>query len=224
MHHLRLFGRPHLLGPDGNPMPFRTGKQLALLVYLALEARNRPVSRDKLIDLFWPDAPPKFGRHSLSDALTATRAKLGHDAVTRARKEVQLVARFTTDLDPEARSTLSPQDLRNPLEDLEQYGGHQFSLWVDGVRDRCLADVKSRLLDEVSTARTGGDVARVHEVAEQLYVIDPHNDVAALAVAEQYVMRGDTGGAIKLLRRHIETATELMRKASKQVTSFLRRV
>jgi DNA-binding SARP family transcriptional activator/tetratricopeptide (TPR) repeat protein len=225
MHHLRLFGRPHLLGPDGSAIPFRTGKQLALLIYLALEARNRPVSRDKLIDLFWPDVPPKSGRHSLSEALTAIRAKLGRDAVTRARKEVQLVAPLTTDLDAGAGDALSPQELRNPLEDLEQYGGHELSHWVDQVRDRCLTDIKGRLLDEVSAARSGGQVARVHEVAEQLYVIDPQNDVAALAVAERYVMRGDTSGAIAFLRRHTKAAdAEFKREVSKQVTWFLRRV
>ncbi|MEJ2238388.1 MAG: AAA family ATPase, partial [Gemmatimonadales bacterium] len=225
MHHLRLFGRPHLVGPDGNPSPFRTGKQLALLVYLALEARTRPVSRDKLIELFWPDVRLKLGRHSLSQALTAVRSKLGREAVTKSGKEVQLAAPLTTDLDKGATNSLSQQELTNPLAGLEEYGGPEFSHWIDCVRERCFTHIRSRLLDEVCAARADGQIARVHEVAEQLYAVDRQNDVAALAIAERYLTRGDTRGAIVLLRRHIDAAdTELGREVPKQVTRLLRRV
>jgi predicted ATPase len=81
------------------------------------------------------------------------------------------------------------------------------------------------LLADVSTARADGEVAKVHEVATQLYAIDPQNDVAALAIAEQYLMRGDSRGAIGLLRQHITTAKdELQRDVPKQVARVLRRV
>ncbi len=225
MHHLRLFGRPYLVGPDGTRTPLRTGKQLALLVYLALEARTRPVSRDKLITLFWPGVPAENGRHSLSQALTAIRAKLGREAVTRAGPGVKLAPLLTTDLDTDSPEFICPRDLNNPLEDLEQHGGPAFSHWVDRVRERCRASIRSHLLDAVDMARASGQVTRVHEVAEQLYVIDPQNDVAVLALAEHHLLRGDTRGAIELLRRHIAVAAEeLGRQVPKQVTRFLRRV
>ena len=41
-HHLRLFGIVQLLGPNGEEIRLRTQKQIALLVFLALEARESP--------------------------------------------------------------------------------------------------------------------------------------------------------------------------------------
>ena len=56
--HLRLFGPPVLVDGHGRPLSFRTRKQLALLVYLVLEARQRPAPRDLLLEFFWPAVEP----------------------------------------------------------------------------------------------------------------------------------------------------------------------
>ena len=71
-----LFGPPTLCVRE-KPARFRTRKQAGLLAYLAVEARDRPAPRDRLIELFWPDVDPELARHSLSQALTAIRQHLG---------------------------------------------------------------------------------------------------------------------------------------------------
>ena len=48
---LKLLGVPQLLDPDGGVVLFRTRKHFALLIYLALEAGKRPVSREVLVDM-----------------------------------------------------------------------------------------------------------------------------------------------------------------------------
>ncbi|HXV43819.1 MAG TPA: BTAD domain-containing putative transcriptional regulator, partial [Anaerolineae bacterium] len=53
---------------DGEPVHgFKSRKALALLGYLATE--GQPVSRDYLVELFWPDQPEARGRNNLSQAI-----------------------------------------------------------------------------------------------------------------------------------------------------------
>ncbi|MBE0594541.1 MAG: winged helix-turn-helix domain-containing protein, partial [Gemmatimonadales bacterium] len=80
MRHLRLYGYPELVDGAGTVLPFRTRKHLALLVYLALEARTRPLQRDHLIALFWGDVRERNARRSLYQALSEIRQRLGRDA------------------------------------------------------------------------------------------------------------------------------------------------
>ncbi|MCB0126888.1 MAG: regulator, partial [Caldilineaceae bacterium] len=58
-----------LLGPlqiqlDGQPITLPYDKVRALLAYLALES-TRPLRRDTLTALLWPEQPDKEARHNL---------------------------------------------------------------------------------------------------------------------------------------------------------------
>jgi DNA-binding SARP family transcriptional activator/predicted ATPase len=70
------------LGPlrmtlHGEPLRgFRTDKERALLVYLAIEA-GRSHRREALVGLLWPHSPEEKARHALSQALTDLRRLLG---------------------------------------------------------------------------------------------------------------------------------------------------
>jgi DNA-binding SARP family transcriptional activator len=55
---------------------FQTRKTALLLAYLAYHGRRRPVPREGLIELFWPEGEPSAGRNSLSKALTSLRRQL----------------------------------------------------------------------------------------------------------------------------------------------------
>lgn len=57
---------------------FRTRKTASLLAYLALNL-DAAHSRDKLIELLWPEASPKAGRNSLRVSLNALRNQLEAD-------------------------------------------------------------------------------------------------------------------------------------------------
>ena len=61
----------------GEPiLGFRTDKERALLVYLAVEA-DRPHRRETLAGMLWPEYPEANARHTLSQALTDLRRVLG---------------------------------------------------------------------------------------------------------------------------------------------------
>ncbi|MDH3455298.1 MAG: AAA family ATPase [Gemmatimonadota bacterium] len=200
--HLRLFGPPVLVDGDGQPLSFRTKKQLALLVYLVLETRQRPAPRDLLLEFFWPAVEPQRGRHSLSQALTSIRARLGPDAVTRDRHTVQLLRAVTTDLDGLDRADPGSVAVERPLEELDRAGSPDFGHWVDGVRQRCLREVRGVLARQMVEARTRGDVNRVYERAAQLYRVDPLSSAAIHALAEQLLQESDTAGTCRLIRSY----------------------
>lgn len=87
---LRTLGGLSLFLPNGaedRELATRRRK-LAVLAYLAIV--DKPVSRAKLIELFWGDQPEDRARHSLSDSLSSLRRVLGSGAVSARLADVQL--------------------------------------------------------------------------------------------------------------------------------------
>src|SRR5207244_9100893 len=74
---LRLFGGLSLSNP-GSTIPARANqrRRLALLAILAVSP-GKPVSRDRLSALLWPEADAEHARHLLSDSLYVLRSALG---------------------------------------------------------------------------------------------------------------------------------------------------
>jgi serine/threonine-protein kinase len=87
---LKLFGPPTLEGPEG-PVTGRgvRGTRLGLLAVLAT-SRGRPVSRDKVAALLWPEADPQRARPQLSDALYLIRGALGEAAIRATGDDLSL--------------------------------------------------------------------------------------------------------------------------------------
>lgn len=71
-----LFGSPSLATPTGDLIPIRSRKGVGLLASLAL-ADGRPVGRDQLCDLLWPDRQTAQARGSLRQLLVDVRRDLG---------------------------------------------------------------------------------------------------------------------------------------------------
>jgi DNA-binding SARP family transcriptional activator/pimeloyl-ACP methyl ester carboxylesterase len=71
---LILFGHPRL-ECHGHPLALGLRKGLALLAYLAIA--GRPVSRDLLAELLWPETPAGDGRASLRRTLHRMQQRLG---------------------------------------------------------------------------------------------------------------------------------------------------
>jgi WD40 repeat protein/DNA-binding SARP family transcriptional activator len=84
----------------GLPLDLRVRKELALLAYLALEARH-PHRRDHLLGLLWPDLPEEAARNNLRVALARLRRVLGDAADTLLvdRQLVQFVVQDDTAVD-----------------------------------------------------------------------------------------------------------------------------
>jgi DNA-binding SARP family transcriptional activator len=70
-----LFGALEITHPPAAPLRPPTQRVLALLGYL-IAHHDVPQSRDKLVDLLWPDLLPRQGRRMLSDTLWRARRML----------------------------------------------------------------------------------------------------------------------------------------------------
>jgi DNA-binding SARP family transcriptional activator len=79
---LDLLGDPAFFGPDG-PVRGRAAhkRRVALLAVLAV-ARGRPVGRERIIGLLWPELTTEAARHNLSESLYVLRKELGEGSVS----------------------------------------------------------------------------------------------------------------------------------------------
>jgi len=225
---LNVFGPPELVrggtpGP-GAPVRFRTKKHLAVLLYLHFEGRARPIPRDRLVDLLWPDVPAAKGRHSLSQALLAIRSRLGRDAVTGGEEDVQMLAELPSDLSTlqhGAGATMAAE----PLRGLEDCGSAEFSHWVDGARARLRIEARDTLRAALQASRARGDAAETQGLAAALYEIDPLCAEAVYALAERSLLDRDTVAAVRLLKHHIERArAELGTNPNPEIARLFRRL
>ena len=90
MFTFKVLGGPVLTGPQG-PVTGRAAyrRRMALLAVLAV-ARGRPVGRERLIGLLWPEHAADAARHTLSESLYVLRRELGADLFTSVGDEVAL--------------------------------------------------------------------------------------------------------------------------------------
>ena len=134
MAHLHLFtlGAPLLLTAAGEQVKFRTRKHFALLIRLAVESGKR-FTRDYLMDLLWRDVPTHLARHSLAQALSVLREKVGRERVLIQRDTVALPeGTVTADV---FRIDACDVQIRGPfLEGFDVPGAAGFELWKDECR------------------------------------------------------------------------------------------
>jgi DNA-binding SARP family transcriptional activator/tetratricopeptide (TPR) repeat protein len=207
MVRVRLLGIPAVFDGDGKEVRLRSKKQLGVFVYLVVDGRDRPVSRDALMEAFWAEAPRARAYHSLCQAVTHIRAAFGPDAVRRRGEALQLLLPVQTDIE-----TLATEhergDFTHPLREAEWWGGVEFGHWVERSRERCRRLAEAALREGITFHRRAGATLRVHRCAELLYQLDPLSEPAVLALAERELLQGDVVGAIRLLRLHLARVAE----------------
>jgi DNA-binding SARP family transcriptional activator/predicted ATPase len=202
--HLRLYGYPVLIDSAGTAVQFQSRKQLALLVYLALEARSQTVPRDRLMALLWGEVPERRARRSLYQALSVLRRRLGRDALPHRDPAVALRQDLLTDIDILRSGPGLPEgDLSAPLQGFEHLGSSAFEQWLDVARESLRRIACEGLLWRLNAARRAGEAMQVHERAAQLYRVDPLSEPAVQALCEQLLLDGDNVGAARLLRDHL---------------------
>ncbi|HEV3051960.1 MAG TPA: hypothetical protein VGX50_16750, partial [Longimicrobium sp.] len=97
---IHVLGAPLVRRPEG-AITGRAAhrRRLALLAILAA-ARGRPVGRERIIGLLWPDNPADAARHTLSEGLYILRKELGEGSFVAVGDEVGLdPARVRSDVD-----------------------------------------------------------------------------------------------------------------------------
>src|SRR5216117_196638 len=221
---LQLFGSPQLVR-GRSLVRFRTKKHLAVLLHLHFEGRARAISRDRLVELLWPDVPADKGRHSLSQALLAIRSRLGTDALTGREQDVQLLAELPSDLSALRQGSVAAIRVAEPLQGLDRCAGAEFAHWVDGARVRLKAQARDALRAALQATRAKGTLSDTHLVAAALYEVDPLCPDAVYALAERSLLDGDTVAAVRLLKDQLRRAqAELGTNPTPEIARLLRRL
>ncbi len=225
--YLRCLGQPTLLSPLGEPIRFRTKKHLALVVYLAVEARQ-PHRRDRLAELFWPNVPTPEARHSLATALSILRPRLGPGGIDSSRDHVRLTpGRLDLDLD----RLLSGEILGNAVEKPLEIGGFlegfeiadsgEFTLWKDREQARLLPKIMSAFTLLIDNCRRHGDTRQIDYLAGRMLLLDELCEDAIRARMESLTFAGDRLAALRIYEDwRDKLAHELHAAPSEQLESM----
>ncbi len=199
--HLQLLtlGAPLLLTQSGEQVRFRTRKHFALLIRLATEA-GRKLTRDYLMDLLWPNVAAPRARHSLAQALSVLKERIGRDHLVVQRASIALVAGAvqvdTGRLD--ARET----EIRGQfLDGFEVPGAVQFEQWKDEWRAKLMPRIRDSLVRQMDDGRRIGDFEAVERHAQLLLELDPLSEDAVRGVMEARAWVGDRSNALKVYTR-----------------------
>jgi DNA-binding SARP family transcriptional activator/tetratricopeptide (TPR) repeat protein len=204
--HLLTLGAPLLLTEAGEQVRFRTRKHFALLIRLAVEA-GRKLTRDYLMDLLWPDVPAPRARHSLAQALTVLKAKIGRERLVVQRASIGLAA-GAVDADVQALESCAAQ-IRGPfLDGLEVPGAVQFEQWKDEWRAKLMPQIRDCLVKQMDAARRTGNFETVEKHAHVLLELDPLSEDAVRGVMEARAWVGDRSNALKVYGRFAARLTE----------------
>jgi len=216
--HLQLLtlGAPLLVTPSGEQVRFRTRKHFALLIRLAVEA-GRKLTRDYLMDLLWPDVAAPRARHSLAQALTVLKEKIGRDQLIAQRASIALVA-GAVQVDAGRLDVAETQIRGQFLDGFEVPGAVQFEQWKDEWRAKLMPRIRDCLVKQMDGGRRVGDFATVERHAQVLLDLDPLSEDAVRGLIEARAWVGDRTNALKVFGRfETQLADELGAKPSAEL-------
>ncbi|MDB4951983.1 MAG: transcriptional activator protein, partial [Gemmatimonadetes bacterium] len=205
---------------------------MALLAILGV-ARGRPVGRERIIGLLWPESPSDAARHLLSESLSVFRKELGDAAVVTTGDEVGLsAAAVGSDVaDFETAAGAGEWERAAGL-----YGGPLldgfyvddapgFERWAEGERDR-LARVFAGVLERMAAAAEAeGSALRAVDWRRRLAAQDPYSSRAALGLARALEVAGERASAARALATHAALLREeLGVEPDAEVAAFARRL
>ncbi|HEX6049031.1 MAG TPA: BTAD domain-containing putative transcriptional regulator, partial [Gemmatimonadaceae bacterium] len=127
--HFRLItlGRLTLVGATGDEDTSLAKRRFKLALLAVLAMARRPVPRDTLLGMFWPEQDEARARHSLSNALSSLRRALGQRAITTRDSTVALAPEAGLGVD--ALDLTEAAEAQDSARAVELYGGP----FLDGV-------------------------------------------------------------------------------------------
>jgi DNA-binding SARP family transcriptional activator/membrane-associated phospholipid phosphatase len=202
MLRLQLLGgfRAHADNVDVSSLA-KQPRRAALLTLLAIE---RDVTRERVIGMLWPDAPPGRGRHSLNQSIYYLRRLIASDWVELHGDRCIIAPWVTTDVGELERAAEA-----GAFEDvLRLYQGPllagtslaataEFDIWADGRRaatDRLHRRARRRRIEQLIADGRAADALRV---AEEWSRLDPLEDEAHHRLMQLLAASGQRAAALR---------------------------
>ena len=199
----------HLLGPlrveweTGDPPRFRSQRTLALLGYLAAE--QRPISREALSALFWPEQSEPDGKanlrrelHNLVSVLPgcwkADRATVAFAPGAQTRVDIYRLLQLEAAEAWVAAAELVRGDF---LEGLYLEDHLEFEAWLLGERERWRQRAERVLRRAVDERRQAGDAAGALRLARRLLQLMPWHEQMHREVMVLLARQGQRTAALR---------------------------
>jgi len=216
---LRTFGGLSLTGESGPVTGAATQRRkLALLAVLAT-GRERGVSRDRLLALFWSESDAEHARHALTQSLSALRRELGSDDLFLGSADLSLNPALIDSDVAALEMALARSELERAvalyvgpfLDGIHLDHAHaspEFERWVEAERSR-LAGLIAEALERLAVAATERhEHRRAVEWWRRLAALDPYSARSAAGLITAFATAGDARGAL----RHAQVYETLLRE------------
>lgn len=175
-----------------------------LLLYLGLRPGVR-VTRDELLEMFWPGSPEQARRHSLRQLLYRIR-RAGVPLEVDGPEVVLDAAQVYSDLSAMFADgwadAVAVDDIPQPRGLFAGYRhslGVAFANWIDGVRDDACVEIRRACDRHITEGRREGRWSDVETAARISISCDPLNEMSQMALAEALAMTGTKAEALRVL-------------------------
>jgi DNA-binding SARP family transcriptional activator len=186
-------------------------RRLAILALLAV-ARDRGMSREKLVAYLWPESDEERGRHVLNQLLYAQRREAGTPSLFVGKKTLRLEPSLIATDVAEFESAVEAGDLEAAVA---SYGGvfldgfhlkdaPEFEQWADGQRLRLSRLYASALVALAARASAAGDTPVAVRWWQHAAQHDPLDFQTARGMVEALITAGDRPAAAMAARRYEE--------------------
>ncbi|HEX4632513.1 MAG TPA: AAA family ATPase, partial [Gemmatimonadales bacterium] len=205
---LSTLGYPSLRSAKGEPIRFRTRKHFAVLIRMALAGGHR-CSREELMEMLWPSVPAKHARHSLAQAITVIKSKVGAESIVAARNSVSL-STGSVDVDALAIGSIAFDVGGTFLDGFDIPGASGFEQWKDQWTSKLLPKIRDALVHRMDAARRLGDFPTVERHATTLLQFDPLSEDGVRGVMEARAWVGDRSGALKAYETYVGQLADVL--------------
>jgi len=180
-------------------------KRMALLIYLALEGRRGPVSRDQLLAMFWPESDDAKARNTLSQALHHLRQALGPKLLESQGANAILVHAGALWCDATVfLAALEQNDVELALDvyrgefcpTLFVSGAPQAEEWLGARRRELRRQVLGAARALAEQKATAGDAAGAARAARRALAMQPDDESDVRAMLALLDRLGDAAGAL----------------------------
>ena len=226
---LQTLGGLSLVAPTGS-VAGQQKRRLALLALLA-SARERGMTRDRLVSLLSPESSTDAARHSLHQLLYYLRQQVGDDVFVGSDPLRLNPAIITSDV-AEYEETIERGDLaravslyNGPFLDGFHLNLAAFEEWLASERQRLTTMHREAIQSLARESETAGDQLAAIKWWRQLTVLDPLSGSAALGAMRALAAAGDVSAAVRHARGHVAMVhAELGRPPDSEVETFLARL
>ena len=195
---------PYLLGNNDRPLPrFRSRRTKAILAYLAV--KQRPITREHLAALFWPDEPTSIGRGNLSrdlhnltkilpDCWELDRQSVAFFPADHLVLDTYLLDKWEKELQFNQAAALVRGEF---MEGLYLNENPDFESWLQHEREVWRGKTESVLQHAIQYFENIGELPRAIELTHQLLEIAPWQESAHQSLMKLLCWSGQNEKALR---------------------------